>query len=149
MQTLSVNTTYTNGLATALGASCPLVLNGRETGLKVWSNGLVRRVYSIAPSLAVLGFSILLTFSLIYFQGTLSRLGEWGYLGGFLTQLIGSASVAVPAPWGAYTFAAGAALNPILLRVVGGLGAAFGEITGYYVDVKGRSLVHGGRLDNK
>jgi len=55
-----------------------------------------------------------------------------GYIGVFLMALIGSASPIWPLPgsWAVF-IAAGLGLNPIILGLLGGLGEAIGELTGY------------------
>jgi len=69
------------------------------------------------------------------------RLGHWGYLGAFLISLIASATIILPAPGIVVIMAMGAALNPILLGVVAGLGSAVGELTGYAAGRGGRALI--------
>ena len=64
-----------------------------------------------------------------------------GLLGVFLVSFIGSATVILPAPIFLAIFAAGSVLNPWLVGLVGGLGAAFGELTAYYVGMGGKRLV--------
>src|SRR3989344_2285764 len=64
-----------------------------------------------------------------------------GLLGVFLVSFIGSATVILPAPIFLAIFAAGSVLNPWLVGLVGGLGAAFGALTAYYVGMGGKRLV--------
>jgi len=56
---------------------------------------------------------------------------SFGYAGVFLVSLITSATIIFPLPGAAVIFAAGAALNPLLVGIAAGLGASFGELTGY------------------
>jgi membrane protein YqaA with SNARE-associated domain len=58
---------------------------------------------------------------------------SFGYLGIFLVSLISSSSIIFPIPGAAVIFAAGAAFNPIGVAVAAGLGASFGEMTGYWL----------------
>jgi len=55
-----------------------------------------------------------------------------GYTGVFLMAVIGSASPVWPLPgsWAIF-IAAGLGLNPIILGLIGGIGEAIGELTGY------------------
>jgi len=59
--------------------------------------------------------------------------GEWGYLGLFLINFIGSATIILPTPAFVVVFAMGAVLNPWLVGIVSGAGAALGELTGYAI----------------
>lgn len=69
------------------------------------------------------------------------RFGHWGYLGAFLISLIASATIILPAPGIVVIMAMGAALNPIVLGIVAGLGSAIGELTGYAAGRGGRALI--------
>lgn len=61
----------------------------------------------------------------------LDLVNNFGYLGVFLSSLIGSATVILPLPSFAFVVAAGAVLNPFAVGVLSGLGAAIGELSGY------------------
>ena len=93
----------------------------------------------------VFGFSTAIAFALIYSSDFIGRIGNWGYLGIFFVQVMNSATIVLPAPGHAYTFAIGASLNPMIIGVVGGLGASIGELTGYLLGSTGRHLLTGGR----
>lgn len=69
------------------------------------------------------------------------RFGHWGYVGAFVISLIASATIVLPAPGIVVVIAMGAALNPLLLGVVAGLGSAVGELTGYAAGRGGRALI--------
>jgi membrane protein YqaA with SNARE-associated domain len=69
------------------------------------------------------------------------RLGRWGYLGAFLISLIASATIILPAPGIAVIIAMGAALDPILLGIVAGIGSAVGELSGYLAGRGGRAFI--------
>lgn len=56
---------------------------------------------------------------------------SFGYLGVFLVSLITSSTIVFPLPGAAVIFAAGAALHPLGVAIAAGLGASFGELTGY------------------
>ena len=60
-----------------------------------------------------------------------SILGNYGYLGVFLTTLLASATVIFPSPTLVAPLVAGAFLPPPLVGLVAGLGAALGEASGY------------------
>ena len=106
----------------------------------------VRPSILLATILIVAALSVLLVFVLLHFRESMAHLGSWGYLGGFLAELTNSALIIVPTPAAAYTFTMGFTLNPLLLGLVGGIGAATGELVGYILGVRGRRVLEGGRL---
>lgn len=70
-----------------------------------------------------------------------SFLAGYGYLGIFLISLISSSTIIFPIPSAAFVFAAGAFLNPFLVGLSAGIGAAIGELTGYVLGIGGRKTV--------
>lgn len=70
-----------------------------------------------------------------------SIVSTFGYLGVFLASFVGSATVILPAPVFLAIFAAGSVLNPWLVGIIGGLGAALGELTGYIVGRGGKKVI--------
>ncbi len=90
---------------------------------------------------AVLGFSTAIALVLIYAGDFITRIGTWGYLGVFVVQVLNSATILFPAPGHAYTFAVAGSLNPVVIGVVGGVGAGIGELTGYLLGATGRSML--------
>lgn len=110
-----------------------------------------RRPRGLSPSilltgLVAVGFSLLVVFALLHFREALAHLGPWSYLGVFLAEMGNSAVIVIPTPGPAYTFAMGVTLNPFILGLIGGIGAALGELTGYVLGAKGRRILEGGRL---
>ncbi|MEE9324838.1 MAG: VTT domain-containing protein [Dehalococcoidia bacterium] len=63
-----------------------------------------------------------------------------GYLGVFLATLLGNATIILPLPAGAAVIAGGALLSPILVALVGGVGATLGELTGYGAGYGGKAI---------
>ncbi|HSB90405.1 MAG TPA: VTT domain-containing protein [Anaerolineales bacterium] len=94
------------------------------------------RVAALAASIAITAF----VFSL---RGETERLRAYGYPGIFLLSLLSNATVILPAPGVAFTFAMGALLPPPLVALVAGTGAALGEITGYLAGYSGQGLASG------
>ena len=71
----------------------------------------------------------------------ISAFEQYSYLGAFLAMLIGSATVFLPAPALAVVVALGAtSANPWMIALVGGIGAALGEITGYLAGYSGHKV---------
>lgn len=54
-----------------------------------------------------------------------------GYFGIFIVSLVGSASIVLPVPFIAIVFSSAVFLNPLLVGISAGFGAAIGEMTGY------------------
>jgi membrane protein YqaA with SNARE-associated domain len=71
-------------------------------------------------------------------------LQQFGYPGVFLISLIGALSIIFPVPYTVLLYALGASLDPVLLAVSSGLGAALGEISGYYAGYYGRAIISEG-----
>ena len=66
---------------------------------------------------------------------------QLGYLGVFLISLIGSLSVIVPIPYTIAYYILGVTLDPLLIALVGGVGSAIGEISGYSIGYFGQTLI--------
>lgn len=80
--------------------------------------------------------------SLDAFNAWLVSIGTtWGYLGIFLVSLIGNASIILPVPAYLAVFAAGSVLDPWLVGLVAGAGAALGELTGYALGRGGKHVI--------
>jgi len=67
--------------------------------------------------------------------------GLLGYPGIFLVNLIGSASIIFPVPSFIVTFTFGGILNPWLVGIFAGFGAAIGELIGYVVGRGGKKII--------
>jgi membrane protein YqaA with SNARE-associated domain len=87
-------------------------------------------------------------FAFFYFQVEVSRLKDYGYVGVFLINFIGAASMFLPTPAAASVVGGGAILNSylgiptyVLVGVVAGLAEALGEFTGYAAGYGGRIIV--------
>ena len=102
--------------------------------------------FAILSMLGALCFCILVFAALLYLRESVFTLGSWGYVAVFLVQLADSATIFIPTPGHAYTFATGAALNPLVLGVIGGVGATLGELTGYFLGARAHRVLEGGRL---
>ena len=64
-----------------------------------------------------------------------------GYLGVFLFMFFSSATVLFPMPGLAAVFVMGRYMNPLFLGIAAGLGASFGELTGYAFGYSGKIML--------
>lgn len=86
---------------------------------------------------------ILLTF--IYIANpaefVMRRLHTLGYLGIFLLMFISSATILLPIPGLVGVPLAGMFLNPLRVGIIGGIGSALGELSGYFAGCGGRVAI--------
>ena len=94
----------------------------------------------IRPALALLGV-LLLSGALVFVPIDYKAMGNYGYLGVFVVTLLATGAIVLPVPYLALILVAGSFLNPVLVALVAGVGAALGELTGYLVGYTGRSLI--------
>ena len=85
--------------------------------------------------------SILISATIIYFRNELANLANYGYLGVFLINLLGSATIVIPTPSLIATFVGGSIYNPLLVGIFSGIGAAIGELTGYLAGYGGSAMI--------
>jgi len=109
----------------------------RETEDSRSSSVAVERTRRI---LAIL-LAVIISALIIIFRKQLAGLGAYGYPGLFLLNVFTSATIILPVPGLALAFAAGATLNPFLVGLSVGSGAAVGELTGYLAGYGGQGLV--------
>jgi membrane protein YqaA with SNARE-associated domain len=90
----------------------------------------------------------LFAIAFFYFSADISNLKSYGYIGLFLINLIGAASIFLPSPAAASVVGGGAVLEdflgipaPIWVGIVAGLGEAIGEMVGYAAGYGGRVVV--------
>jgi uncharacterized membrane protein YdjX (TVP38/TMEM64 family) len=74
------------------------------------------------------------------------QLKQYGYPGLFLLSILANATVILPAPGLAITFAAGGVFSPFWVGVVTGAGAALGEMTGYMAGFSGQAVIENRKL---
>jgi membrane protein YqaA with SNARE-associated domain len=90
----------------------------------------------IASLLAVAGV-IALAFAL---RGRAAQFAAYGYPGIFLLSLLANATLILPVPGVALTFAMGAVFNPFGVALAAGTGATLGELTGYLAGFSGQGI---------
>ncbi|MEW6716732.1 MAG: VTT domain-containing protein [Chloroflexota bacterium] len=74
------------------------------------------------------------------------ELEMYGYPGIFLISVIANATVILPVPGLLITFSMGAVFHPIGVALASGLGAAFGEMTGYLAGFSGQAIIENAKL---
>jgi uncharacterized membrane protein YdjX (TVP38/TMEM64 family) len=77
----------------------------------------------------------------VYFRERLHELEKYGYVAVFLVGLVSNATLIFPVPGLAVSSVMGGVFNPWIVGIVGGLGQAFGELTGYMAGYSGQELV--------
>jgi uncharacterized membrane protein YdjX (TVP38/TMEM64 family) len=83
----------------------------------------------------------------IYFNyNRLGDLQHFAYAGAFFAMLIGNATVILPVPGLIIVYVLGGTLNPFLLGLAAGPGAALGEMTGYLTGYGGSALIDNTKL---
>ncbi len=84
---------------------------------------------------------IAVTILIISLRDQLEQLKGYGYPGIFLLSILANATVILPAPGIAFTFALGAVFHPVGVAIAAGTGAAIGELTGYLAGFSGRGII--------
>ncbi len=88
----------------------------------------------------VLIFSILIIFFSYIFQDKLSQFKTLGLIGIFLANLIGSATIFLPAPAIVTVVAGGIIYSPFLVALIATLGATLGDMLGFLLGISGKKL---------
>ena len=84
---------------------------------------------------------VAITLYIVSIRDEAERLAAYGYPGIFLLSVLANATVILPAPGVAITFAMGAVFHPVGVALAAGTGAALGELTGYLAGFSGQGLV--------
>jgi len=77
----------------------------------------------------------------VYFREHIQQIERLGYAAVFLVGLVANATIILPLPGLAVTSAMGAVCNPWIVGIVGGVGQALGELTGYMAGYSGQTWV--------
>ncbi len=94
----------------------------------------------LARILAIL-LVVALTVYLFSIRDRAAELARYGYPGVFLLSLVTNATLLLPMPGVAITFAAGAIFNPYAVALAAGLGSTIGELTGYLAGFSGQGVL--------
>jgi membrane protein YqaA with SNARE-associated domain len=84
---------------------------------------------------------VTITVYLYTFRDQLKNLQGYGYLGIFLVSIVANATIIIPLPGVAVTYAMGTIFNPFLVGIAAGTGAALGELTGYMAGFSGQAVI--------
>lgn len=102
--------------------------------------------FKLRHALALIG-SIAITVAIFLFHERLGNLQSLSYVGAFLAMLLGNATIILPVPGLIIVYLLGArGLDPVLLGLAAGPGAALGELTGYFAGYGGSALISNVRL---
>jgi membrane protein YqaA with SNARE-associated domain len=103
---------------------------------------LKKRALPFLALLVILTITIGLFYFYRYYPGRIEELTAYGYLGAFVISIIFNATVILPAGNIVILSALGATMpSAAIVGIVGGAGAAVGEISGYVAGYSGRGLV--------
>ena len=111
-------------------------------GAKDATGRLIKRLIPLLGLLFVIGIVVVVFYSYLRYPSKVEELAGYSYLGAFLVSLILNATVILPA--GSFVIIAtlGAALpSATLVGLLGGTGAAIGEIMGYMAGYTGQAIV--------
>ncbi len=97
---------------------------------------IVTNALRVLALLAVIG----ITLYIYQIRDHIQDYQAYGYPGIFLINLLASATVFVPAPGVAITFAMGSVFHPIPVALAAGTGAALGELSGYLAGFSGQAV---------
>jgi membrane protein YqaA with SNARE-associated domain len=101
-----------------------------------------KRIIPILALLVVIAITVGLFFFYGYYPDKIEELKAYGYLGAFLISFIFNATIILPVGNIVVLSALGATLpSAAVVGLVGGAGAAVGEITGYIAGYSGRGFV--------
>jgi len=97
--------------------------------------------------LAIIALAVTIFLLYRYHPEKFEQLEEFGYLGVFVSSIVLNATVVLPAGNFLIIATLGAALpSATLVGIVGGLGAAIGELTGYAAGYSGQAIIQKQKL---
>jgi uncharacterized membrane protein YdjX (TVP38/TMEM64 family) len=101
-----------------------------------------------AARITVLIIVIAITIFVYSIRYEVQMLRQYGYFGIFAINVIGSATIVLPAPALSMVFMAGGlnALDPFWIGVAAGVGATLGELTGYGAGFSGQAIVEHAKM---
>lgn len=94
---------------------------------------------------AVIGITVFI-FSI---RDRAEEIAGYGYPGIFILSLLANATLILPAPGWAVTFAMGAVFHPLGVGLAAASGATLGELTGYMAGFSGQAVMENARVYEK
>jgi len=85
----------------------------------------------------------------LYFRDRLQELEQYSYAAVFLVGLVSNATLILPLPGLAVSSVMGGVFNPWIVGLVGGVGQALGELTGYMAGYSGQTWVDENPIYNR
>lgn len=112
--------------------------------MKETAQPLPRRI--VALRVIALLAVIAITIFIYSIRDQAEQLQAYGYPGIFILSLLSNATIILPAPGLAVTFAAGGVFDPFWVGIAAGAGAALGELTGYVAGFSGQGVLEGTKV---
>lgn len=97
----------------------------------------------------LIGLALVLVNVLIYLllpPDLVEQMGNFGYLGAFLSALLANASVVIPVPYYPLLIRLGQAFDPAWVTLLAAAGSTIGELTAFYVGRSGRGAFENTRF---
>jgi uncharacterized membrane protein YdjX (TVP38/TMEM64 family) len=115
------------------------VTDGKDDARAIPSPPPTRRlrivqILTVFAILAALGAAL-------YFRDRIQELERYGYAAVFLVGLVSNATLILPVPGLAISSVMGGVFNPWVVGIVGGVGQALGELTGYMAGYSGQTWI--------
>ena len=88
-----------------------------------------------------LAITIVFCVLIIQNRGFIEKIGEWGYIGCFVINLLASGTLVMPGLGIPITFTLGGVLNPAIVGAVAGIGETLGSLGAYFTGYSGRGLL--------
>jgi membrane protein YqaA with SNARE-associated domain len=105
----------------------------KDNWLSGWRLNLIR--------IAVLIGVLAITAFIFSIRDQSEQLQGYGYPGIFVLSILSNATLILPAPGIALTFAFGAVFNPVGVALAAGASSAIGELTGYLAGFSGQGVI--------
>jgi len=101
---------------------------------------------NIVIPLLTLILVIAITAARFYYRERIADHGGFGYLGAFLISLVANATIILPMPGLLILIGLGTIFNPILVGLIGAVGGALGEMSGYLAGYSGRGIASSNKM---